>query len=163
MIRLADDGDLDALEEAGRSREQLERYLAEQRAGLRLVLIALADGAAAGYLTLAWEADYPPFRREGIPEIQDLYVLPERRRAGIASLLLDAAEEHAAARSARVGLGVGVYAAYGPAHVLYARRGYLPDGTGVTSGGRTLEGGEVVPADDSLVLHLVKQLRAPVP
>jgi GNAT superfamily N-acetyltransferase len=158
VIRLADEADLDALEEAGRSREQLERYLAEQRAGLRLVLIALAEDAAAGYLTLAWQADYPPFRREGIPEIQDLYVLPARRRAGIASLLMDAAEEHAATRSARVGLGVGIYAAYGPAHVLYARRGYLPDGAGATASGRTLEGGEVVSADDSLVLHLVKRL-----
>ena len=40
---------------------------------------------------------------------------------------MDEAEKHASARSRRVGLGVGIYTAYGPAHLLYARRGYLPD------------------------------------
>ena len=76
---------------------------------------------------------------------------------------MDAAEEHAASRSDRVGLGVGIYAAYGPAHLLYARRGYLPDGVGATAGGRILEGGETVPVDDSLVLHLVKELALHAP
>lgn len=159
MIRLGGEEDLDALEGAGRSREQLDRYLAEQRAGLRLFLVALADDAVAGYLTLAWEADHPPFRRDGVPEVQDLFVLPDHRRAGLASLLMDAAEAHAATRSDHVGLAVGIYAAYGPAHLLYARRGYLPDGAGATAGGRPLEGGETVSVDDSLVLHLAKVLR----
>lgn len=164
MIRLADESDLAALEAAcaaegaPRPREQLERYLAEQRAGLRLFLVAHARGAVAGYLTLAWQADYIPFRREGVPEIQDLFVLPSLRRAGVATRLLDEAERHASTRSGRVGLGVGIYAAYGPAHLLYARRGYLPDAAGATAGGRALEGGETVSVDDSLVLHLVKDL-----
>ena len=165
LVRLAGGEDLDALAEACAGegapcpREQLERYLSEQRAGLRLFLLALRDGAPAGYLTVSWEADYPPFRRDGIPEIHDLYVLPSARRAGVATLLLDEAEEHAARRGDRLGLAVGLYSAYGPAHRLYAERGYLPDGIGATAGGRTLLGGETVSVDDTLVLHLLKTLR----
>lgn len=164
-VRLAGHPDLDALEKACRRegapppREQLERYLAEQDAGLRLFLLAQVDHAAAGYLTLSWEADYPPFRREGIPEIHDLYVLPSFRRAGVATTLIEAAEEYASARSGQLGLGVGLYGAYGPAHRLYAIRGFLPDATGATAGGRPLLGGETVSVDDTLVLHLVKSLR----
>ncbi len=40
--------------------------------------------------------------------------------------LMDAAEARAAERSAIVGLGVGLYADYGSAQRMYARRGYLP-------------------------------------
>ena len=165
LVRLAGEEDLEPLgaacakEGAPRPPEQLERYLSEQRAGLRLFLLALRVGAPAGYLTVSWEADHPPFRREEIPEIHDLYVLPSARRAGIATLLLDEAEAHAARRSDFLGLAVGLYSAYGPAHRLYAERGYLPDATGATAGGRTLLGGETVSVDDTLVLHLLKPLR----
>jgi GNAT superfamily N-acetyltransferase len=164
-VRLAGEEDVQVLweacarEGAPRPPEPLQRYLDEQRAGLRLFLVALADRAVAGYLTVSWEADYPPFRRDGVPEIHDLYVLPSFRRAGVATRLMDAAEEHAARRSDRLGLGVGLYQAYGPAQRLYVQRGYLPDGAGATTGGRPLLGGESVSVDDSLVLHLVKTLR----
>jgi GNAT superfamily N-acetyltransferase len=164
-VRLAGEEDVGALEDACRregapgAREQFERYLAEQRAGVRLFLLAQVGGAIAGYVTLSWEADHPAFRRDSIPEIHDLYVLPSRRRAGIATRLLREVEEHARRRSDRLGLGVGLYAAYGPAHRLYARCGYLPDGDGATAGGRPLHGGERIHVDDTLVLHLVKSLR----
>src|SRR5688500_14163292 len=54
VIRLADEHDLLELEVgcaregAPRPHEHLERYLAEQRAGLRLFLVAHAHGAVAG-------------------------------------------------------------------------------------------------------------------
>ncbi|MBW3628282.1 MAG: GNAT family N-acetyltransferase [Gemmatimonadetes bacterium] len=165
-VRVATAEDVERLEEAclcegaARGQEQLDRFLVEQQAGLRLFLVAHRDTAVAGYLTLSWDADYPPFRRAGIPEIHDLYVLPSARRAGIATALLDAVEQHAVQRSGYLGLAVGLYADYGPAQRLYARRGYLPDGTGATSGGRPLLGGETISVDDGLVLHLVKALRA---
>lgn len=169
-VRLAGAGDLapllSAFENAGwpRSPEQLERYLREQAEGLRLLLVAHESGAPAGYLTLEWEADYPPFRRDGIPEVQDLSVVPTRRRRGVATRLLDEAESRAAERASRIGLSVGLYAAYGPAQRLYALRGYHPDGAGATSHHRRLHGGETIPVDDSLSLHLVKQLaEAPPP
>ena len=161
-IRPATSGDLSpmvaAFEEAdwARPREQLERYLAEQTAGLRVFVAAHAGDDVAGYGTLVWDSDYLPFRGAGIPEIQDLNVLPRFRRSGIASALLDTLETLAFARSERVGLGVGLYAAYGPAQRLYGLRGYAPDGRGVTQGNRSLVGGETVLVDDQLVLHLVR-------
>ena len=137
---------------------QLERYFAEQAAGLRLLVVAELEGEPAGYLNLVWDADHPPFRRERVPEIQDLNVLPSHRRRGVATRMLDLAEGRAAERSPRVGLGVGVYADYGPAHLLYSRRGYLLDGTALVLHGRPIVGGEAVVADDSLVLHMVKEV-----
>jgi GNAT superfamily N-acetyltransferase len=165
-LRLAGADDLPLIDEAferegwPQPMESFERYLAEQAAGLRLFLLAIVAGAFAGFLTLTWNADYDPFREEGIPEIQDLCVLPSFRRRAVATQLLAVAEKQAAERSDRVGLGVGLYAAYGPAHRLYATRGYHPVGEGATVGGRPLHGGETVFVDDNLVLHLVKRLRA---
>ena len=44
-----------------------ERYLNEQDAGSRVVLVAFAGEKFAGYLTVMWESDYPPFRDEDKP------------------------------------------------------------------------------------------------
>jgi GNAT superfamily N-acetyltransferase len=136
-----------------------EDYLAEQGDGRRVVLVAWRDADVCGYATVVWHPGYPPFREQGIPEIQDLNVLPEFRRRGIASRLLDVAEELVATRSPVVGIGVGLYADYGPAQRLYAKRGYVPDGHGASYRNRMLRGGEAVVADDDLVLHLTKRLR----
>ena len=102
--------------------------------------------------------DHLPFREQGIPEIQDFNVLPGFRTRGIGSRLLDAAEQLVAERSSVVGIGVGLYADYGAAQRLYVRRGYLPDGRGVSYCGRPILGGETVVADDDLVLHFTKRL-----
>jgi GNAT superfamily N-acetyltransferase len=151
-----------ALEAGGRpgDPEQLERYLAEQDAGLRVVLLGTLHDAPAGYLTLLWDAEYPPFRAAGVPEVQDLLVAAALRRRGVATALLDEAEAIAARRAPGIGLSVGVYEAYGPAQRLYARRGYLPDGRGATYRHRPLLGGEEVRVDDYLALHLIRPLRA---
>ncbi|HEX8691080.1 MAG TPA: GNAT family N-acetyltransferase [Longimicrobium sp.] len=141
-------------------RQQYERYLGEQAAERRVVLVAWCGGEVCGYATVVWEPKYPPFREERIPEIQDLNVLPRFRRRGIATLLLDEAERLAGARSPVVGIGVGVYADYGAAQRLYVRRGYVPDGLGVSYLDRIIQGGETVVADDNLVLHLRKDLPA---
>lgn len=142
--------------------EQLSRYFAEQTAGLRVFMLATVHERVGGYLTLSWDAEYPPFREAGLPEIQDLKVVPTLRRRGIGSQLLRHAEELAAGRSNAVGLSVGVYEGYGPAQRLYATRGYLPDGRGMTAGNRALFGGETVQVDDSLSFHLIKELHRPV-
>ncbi len=134
------------------------RYLAEQSAETRVVHVAFADKLFAGYLTVLWQSPYPPFREAGIPEINDFNVLPEFRRQGIGSRLMDAAEQTIARRSAVVGIGVGLYADYGPAQRLYVRRGYLPDGRGVAYDNRPVQPGESVPVDDELVLWLTKRL-----
>ena len=137
---------------------QYERYLAEQEAGERIVLVALMDDVFAGYVTINWQSDYPHFRAENIPEIQDLAVLPMYRRQGVATQLVDACETIMRERSKVAGIGVGLYADYGPAQRMYVKRGYVPDGNGVTYLDSYVVPGESVPVDDDLVLFLIKQL-----
>jgi GNAT superfamily N-acetyltransferase len=135
---------------------QYERYLADQRAGLRDVLVATVEDEFAGYVTVWWESPYEPFG--GIPEIQDFNVLPKYRRRGIGTGLMDAAEALVAERSDVVGIGVGLYADYGTAQRMYVRRGYLPDGRGILYNGRQVPPGELVRNDDDAVLMFTKQL-----
>jgi GNAT superfamily N-acetyltransferase len=138
--------------------EQFVRYVAEADAGSRTCWVAIADGEMAGYVTLRWDPEYSGIAGRGIPEIEDLNVLPRFRRRGIASALLDRAEGVAAGRSAVVAIGVGLHPGYNAAQVLYVERGYVPDGLGVTYGDRFVQEGETVPFDDSLVLHFTKSL-----
>jgi GNAT superfamily N-acetyltransferase len=139
-------------------RELYERYLAEQEAGRRQVRVARDGDRLAGYVTLNWRPVYPPFRADGIPEIQDLNVLPEFRRRGIGSALLDAVESLAGERTRTVGIAVGLGSDYGPAQRLYVRRGYVPDGRGIAHRGRTVEFGKQVVVDDHLVLYFTREL-----
>ena len=136
---------------------QYERYLAEQTAGTRDILVATVDDGYAGYVTVRWESPYEPFG--GIPEIQDFNVLPELRRRGIGTALMDAAEALVAERSAVVGIGVGLYPDYGQAQRMYVRRGYLPDGRGLIYDGRQVPPMEMIRNDDSATLMFTKQLR----
>ena len=136
---------------------QYEKYLAEQRAGLRSVLVATVDDEYAGYVTVRWESPYKPF--EGIPEIQDFNVLPKFRRRGIGTGLMDAAEALVAERSDVVAIGVGLYADYGTAQRMYARRGYIPDGRGLLYNHEQVPPGELVRNDDDAILMFSKSLR----
>ncbi len=141
-----------------RPASQYARYLAEQSAGGRIVLVALVDGVFAGYITINWPSDYPPFRAENIPEIQDFNVLPQFRQQGIGSRLMDVAEGIVAERSPVVGIGVGLYADYGAAQRMYAKRGYIPDGRGLFFRGQFVQPGESAIEDDDLILHFTKVL-----
>lgn len=138
---------------------QFARYLAEQQQSIRQCWVALHDGAFAGYVTLHWNPLYSGIAGKGVPEIQDLNVLPTLRRLGIATRLLDRAEQSAATRAAFVAVGVGLHPGYNAAQRLYAERGYVPDGLGVTYEDRYVQAGELVRFDDELVLHLIKSLR----
>jgi ribosomal protein S18 acetylase RimI-like enzyme len=89
--------------------EQYQRYLKEQEAGKRDVLIALIDRNFAGYLTIMWESHYPYFRENRMPEIMDLNVLKKFQRMGIASSLMDFAEKMVLKKSKTIGIGVGLY------------------------------------------------------
>lgn len=143
---------------------QYQQYLAEHLAGRRRVLIAevsLAPDppAFAGYLTIVWESEYPPFREAGIPEIVDFNVLIKHRRMGIGSALMDEAERLVAERAPIVGIGVGLTPDYGPAHILYVKRGYIPDGRGLFYRGHHLQWGETCTINDELSLNFTKVLR----
>lgn len=142
-------------------RETLERYLAEQDEGIRTILVAVEGAKIRGYGTVCWEPDYPPFVAAGIPEIQDLNVLPRFRRRGIATRLMDEAERRIGERGAVAGIGVGLYDDYGPAQRMYVLRGYVPDGRGASHRNLPVRGGETVPADDDLAIHLTRALHPP--
>lgn len=142
----------------GKKAEQYERYLREQESGQRSVLVATVSGTFAGYLTVVWAGAYGPFRQAGIPEIEDLNVLPHLRRRGIGTALMDAAEQAIAARHHTAGIGVGLYPDYGPAQRLYARRGYLPDGRGIVRRGIPVEPGATVRLDDDVALMMTRRL-----
>jgi len=136
-----------------------ERYLSEQQRGKRVVLLAFYDNKFAGYVTIIWQSEYPSFVKKGIPEINDLNVHPAFRRRGIATALVNEAERRIFERSPVAGIGVGMYADYGPAQRMYALRGYVPDGLGMAYKGKPVIPGEKVPVDDDLILYLTKERR----
>ncbi len=135
------------------------RYLNEQADGDRLVLVADADDVTTGYASIAWSSGYAPFRADAVPEISDVTVLPAHRRRGIASALFDVVEGVVAVRSPVAGIGCGLHAGFGPAQVLCARRGYVPDGRGVHHAGRPVARGSVLRLDDTAALMLTKRVR----
>jgi len=142
----------------GKPVAQYQRYLAEQEAGSRTCQVATVAGQFAGYVTVNWNPPYSAFVELDIPEIQDLNVIPEFRRQGIGTRLLDWAEKEIALRFGIAGIGVGLHPGYNAAQRLYVKRGYVPDGRGVTYRDRYVEEGMPVVMDDDLVLHLTKRL-----
>ena len=138
---------------------QYLHYWRESVEGKRLVLLAEFDRQFGGYLTIVWESDYPPFRAAGIPEIVDFNVLIRFRRKKIGTSLMDVAEKRVALRSTVVGLGVCLHADYGAAQMLYARRGYVPDGRGIYYHGHYPKPGEQIIIDDDAALYLTKRVR----
>jgi GNAT superfamily N-acetyltransferase len=164
QIRLFDDADPAVIAAAFGSigwvkpEAQFQRYLAEQATGIRTCFVATLGGNFAGYVTVNWEPTYPGFADTKIPEIQDLNVLPEFRRRGVATRLLDRAEVEVASRSAIAGIGVGLHPGYNDAQKLYVKRGYIPDGRGIAYRDRYVLEGEQVVLDDDLVLHLIRRL-----
>ena len=111
--------------------ETLCLYLKEQEASKRDVLVAEYKDSPAGYLTLVPNAAKGPFAGQNIPEIVDFNVLPQYRRLGIGNHLMDCVEEVAKSKSNQITLGVGLYGDYGSAQRMYAKRGYIPDGSGL--------------------------------
>ena len=137
---------------------QYEGYFREQTEGKRLVLVAEFEGRFAGYVTVVWESHYPPFKAAGIPEIKDFNVLIKYRRQGIGTALLGQAEERISPRSPIAGIGVGLTGDYGAAQTMYVKRGYIPDGCGISQNERFLKYGDEVTVNDDLVLCFTKKL-----
>lgn len=163
-IRLLNESDPEIISTAfreigwGKPVSQYQRYLAEQAAGTRLCLVATVDAEFAGYVTVNWHPVYAPLACQNVPEIQDLNVIPRFRKQGIGTFLMDRAEKEVAKRSRVVGIAVGLHPGYNAAQRLYVKRGYIPDGRGVTYGSRYVEEGAHVVLDDDFVLHLTKEI-----
>ena len=140
--------------------DKLLGRMRDRRGGRCIPLVAELDGVPAGYVNV-----YPdggqrnPFEGRGIPEIVDFAVLEKFRRRGVGSALMDEAERIAGEYSDTVFLGVGLHAGYGSAQRMYAKRGYVPDGSGVWYCGRVCEPYSSCENGDDLILYLSKKLR----
>ena len=137
---------------------QYRKYLNEQTAGTREVLIAETSGEFAGYLTIMRQSDFAPFREKDIPEIVDFNVLIKFRNRGIGTKLMETAENLIAEKYKTIGIRVGLTADYGAAQRLYIRRGYVPDGVGITYDGIFLKYGDKITVTDDLNLSFTKNL-----
>jgi ribosomal protein S18 acetylase RimI-like enzyme len=135
-----------------------EEYYEEQLKGKRDVMIAEYDGTFAGYITIQWESEYDYFKENNTPEIKDFNVLIAYRRNGIGTKLMYEAEFRISKKSNYAGLGVGLYDGYGNAQKLYVKRGYMPDGRGITYDNKSLTYGNQVVLDDDLCLMFTKEL-----
>ena len=149
-----------AFDKLGRSKpiEQYERYLSRQSQGLQDFLVATVEKEFAGYVTVLWKSGYKPFAEAGIPEINDFSVLPKFRRKGIGTALLGEAECRVEERSTVVGIGVGMTSDYGAAQRMYPKRGYVPDGRGLTQEGIPVVHDQPIRVNDSTVLWFTKIL-----
>jgi predicted GNAT family acetyltransferase len=121
--------------------------LDQQTAEESTYLIAWADDQPVGHAHLAWEGT-----RVGVPEVQDVYVLPEQRCRGIATLLNEAAEQEVRARgwdSISLSVSKDGNAA---ARRLYDRLGYVDAGLKpVHVSGAIMLRGRPFEVDDTLV------------
>jgi GNAT superfamily N-acetyltransferase len=133
--------------------------LSEHTAGNRSTLVAEVGGDPAGYVTVVWVPEYPMFKERSIPEIDDLNVLVNFQKRGVGTRLMETAEQLISQRSDMAGIRVGLDADYGNAQHLYIKRGYQPDGLGISQRGRFLKYGDTVTIDDDLTLGLTKSLK----
>jgi GNAT superfamily N-acetyltransferase len=138
---------------------EARRYLAGHAEPDGASLIAAAGSGVLGYVAIVWESGYAGFRSRGIPLVHQIAVTGPSRRQGVATLLMDAAEQLVRDRGiAALGITVGLFDEYGPAQALYVRRGYIPDGRGACRGQRPLSKGMQVTMDDDLIIWLTKDL-----
>lgn len=100
---------------------------------------------------------YVPYLRMEISEIQDIFVLHEYRRCGLATALIGHCESKTDQNM--IGISVPVSPRYGAAQSLYAKLGYIPDGNGVTYDRQMLDHNSSVKLDDDLCLMMVKELK----
>lgn len=139
--------------------EKYETRLKDQAEGRALSLVAEYKGCVAGYINVYPDSKWGAFAGQGYPEIVDFGVLEKYRKHGIGSKLMDVAEEIAADYADTVYLGVGLHAGYGSAQRMYAKRGYIPDGSGVWYGDKVCPQGAGCVNNDELNLYLSKKIR----
>jgi GNAT superfamily N-acetyltransferase len=138
---------------------EARRYLADHAEPGGTSLIATTGSDAVGYVAIVWESSFAGFRSRGIPLVHQIAVGEPWRRRGVATLLMDAAEDLARDRGiGMLGITVGLFDEYGPAQQMYGRRGYIPDGRGACQGQRPLSNGMQVSMDHDLIIWLTKDL-----
>jgi GNAT superfamily N-acetyltransferase len=138
---------------------EARRYLADHAEPEGASLVAARGHDVVGYVAIVWESNFAGFRDRGIPLVHQVAVAGPFQRHGVATLLMDAAEQLARERGiTTLGITVGLFDEYGPAQRLYGQRGYIPDGRGACQGQRPLSKGMQVAMDDDLIMWLTKNL-----
>ena len=127
--------------------------------GLCITMLAEYEGNPAGYISVYPKSIEGPWGNKDLPEIVDFGVLEKYRCKGIGSLLMDQAEKIASEYSDMVYLGVGLHEGYGQAQRMYAKRGYVPDGSGVWYGDHPCTPYEKYDNDDDLMIFMSKKLK----
>ncbi|MBQ6110649.1 MAG: GNAT family N-acetyltransferase [Alphaproteobacteria bacterium] len=121
-------------------------------------LVAEYKGNVAGYINVYPNAMWGAFGGKGLPEIVDLGVLQKYRQHGIGTILMQIAENIAGKYADTVYLGVGINKNYGAAQRLYAKRGFIPDGTGLWYKNKVLEPYADMKNDDDAAIYMLKKL-----
>ena len=137
----------------------LKNQLENQENGKCSALLALYETQIAGYVFLYYACKWGGLKNQGIPGVVDLIVFEPYRRKGVATALMDSAEEEARKLHSKVYLDVCLNSEYGPAQKFYVMRGYVPDGAGVYFEGEVLGTNAPCRNDDELSLCLVKELQ----
>ena len=138
---------------------EARRYLADHVEPEGASLVAVCGRDVVGYVAILWESAFAGFRDHGIPLVHQVAVAGPFRRQGIATQLMDAAEQFARERGiATLGITVGLFDEYGPAQRLYGQHGYVPDGRGACRGQQPLSEGMQAAMDHDLIMWLTKDL-----
>jgi GNAT superfamily N-acetyltransferase len=148
-----DGGRIDVRELTDSEVAQVDAFLPLHRLDSAQTYLVAWDGdRPVGHAHIAWHDT-----KLGIPEVQDVYVLPEQRRRGVASALTLGAERLAGKRGqARISLSYGI--ANDAARRLYEKLGYRDAGVPAERvAGTIVVRGEPLAVDDTLV-YLVKDV-----
>ena len=134
-------------------REQAEKHFADHIDQDGATFVAKENNQLVGYVTVG--ISYT----KKIPLIANFYVAEGYRRMGLGTRLLDLAEEYIAKNLGdRVVLWVPILDAFGPAQIMYIKRGYVPDGRGVVTDNTPVKAGDKVTISDEFHWCLEKEL-----
>ncbi len=163
LIRSMRESDIDALvlllEHARIERpySALLDFYAGELSGTCRMFIAVANDSIAGYAALLNEAVYGPFSYNGVPYMGDFLVFPAFRKQGVGSRIMDTLERIAFRTHDAIGAGISMYADWGSAQRMCARRGYIPDGSGIWYLNECPEEGAPCTNDDDMILYMLKK------
>jgi len=140
----------------------IQKYLDRlnhQKQGVCISLVACIENNPVGYINVYPSSIEGPTDLIRNPEIIDFGVLEKWRKNGIGSKLMDVAEEITSQYSDIVYLSVGLHCGYGAAQRMYAKRGYIPDGSGVWYKNQVCTPYTPCNNDDDLQIYMSKKLK----